>query len=306
MLRETDRFVRFHFPELSIRGAWVHLDETYRALIAGRNYPAAVSHMLGEMASVTALMAGQLKHPGRLTFQMRDPGPISLLVMDCTDKLGLRGTAQWDERYAASLQDPDFPCLNAHADDEETASRLMMTLDAHQFSTPWQSFVPLVGQSLAEAFSHYLAQSEQQPTLLYLAANSTQAAALFLQAMPGADEADADGWNRLTHLFGTLTDRELLQLDPTQLLTTLFPEELISLAPGQSLHHAGERDWTKVRNMLRGLGRDEVDAILREHGAVVIHDELSNHEYRFTPEEALAVFIEPAPETHQHQGQTLH
>ena len=304
MLRETDRFVRFHFPELSIRGAWVHLDETYRALIAGRNYPAAVSHMLGEMASVTALMAGQLKHPGRLTFQMRDPGPISLLVMDSTDKLGLRGTAQWDESYAASLQNPDFPCLNTHADDDDNASRLMMTLDAHQFGTPWQSFVPLIGQSLSEAFSHYLTQSEQQPTLLYLAADETRAAALFLQAMPGADEADADGWNRLTQLFGTLTDRELLQLDPAQLLTTLFPEELISLAPGQSLHHAGERDWMKVRNMLRGLGRNEVDAILREYGAVVIHDELSNQEYRFTPEEALAVFIDPAPETHQ--GQTLH
>ena len=304
MLRETDRFVRFHFPELSIRGAWVHLDESYRALISGRNYPAAVSRMLGEMASVTALMAGQLKHPGRLTFQMRDPGPISLLVMDCTDKLGLRGTAQWDDAVSASLQNPDFQCLNTHANDGENASRLMMTLDAHQFSTPWQSFVPLVGQSLAEAFSHYLAQSEQQPTLLYLAADEQQAAALFLQAMPGADEADADGWNRLTHLFGTLSDRELLQLDPTQLLTTLFPEELISLAPGQALHHAGERDWAKVRNMLRGLGKQEVDAILHEHGAVVIHDELSNQEYRFTPEEALAVFNEPA--VSERQGQTLH
>ena len=310
MLRETDRFVRFHFPELSIRGAWVHLDDTYRALIAGRNYPQAVSHMLGEMASVTALMAGQLKHPGRLTFQMRDPGPINLLVMDCTDKLGLRGTAQWDETFSTQLQNSDFQCLNTHENDEENASHLMMTLDAQQFSTPWQSFVPLVGQSLAEAFSHYLAQSEQQPTLLYLAADDTQAAALFLQQMPGADEADADGWNRLTHLFGTLTDRELLQLDPAQLLTTLFPEELISLSPGQALHHAGERNWDKIRNMLRSLGKTEVDAILREHGAVVIQDELSNQEYRFTPEEALAIFSDTG-ESHSsaannRQGQTLH
>lgn len=306
MLRETDRFVRFHFPELSIRGVWVHLDETYRALIADRHYPAAVSRMLGEMASVTALMAGQLKHPGRLTFQMRDPGPISLLVMDCTDKLSLRGTAQWDDRFATQLQNPDFPCLNTHADDDEHASRLMMTLDARKFSTPWQSFVPLVGHSLSEAFGHYLTQSEQQPTLLRLAANETQAGALFLQAMPGAEEADADGWNRLTHLFSTLTDRELLALDPAQLLTTLFSEELISLAPGQALTHAGERDWTKVRNMLRGLGKAEVDSILREHGAVVIHDELSNQEYRFSPEEALAIFTENFPDSAEQQGHTLH
>lgn len=306
MLRETDRFVRFHFPELSIRGAWVHLDDTYRALTAGRNYPPAVGHMLGEMASVTALMAGQLKHPGRLTFQMRDPGPISLLVMDCTDQLGLRGTAQWDPTLATQLQDPAFPCLNTHASDDDTRSRLMMTLDAQQFSTPWQSFVPLVGQSLSEAFGHYLTQSEQQPTLLMLAADDTQASALFLQKMPGADDADADGWNRLTHLFGTLTEPELLQLDPAQLLTMLFPEELISLAPGQALHHAGERNWDKVRNMVRGLGKAEVDAILQTHGAVVIHDELSNQEYRFTPEEALALFSDKSSDNNPRQGQTLH
>ena len=309
ILRETDRFVRFHFPELSIRGAWVHLDDTYRALTAGRNYPAAVARMLGEMASVTALMAGQLKHPGRLTFQMRDPGPISLLVMDCTDKLGLRGTAQWDEAFATQLQTPDFQCLNLHGDGVDTASRLTMTLDAQQFSTPWQSFVPLVGQSLSEAFGHYLTQSEQQPTLLALAANDTQAAALFLQTMPGAEEADTDGWNRLTHLFGTLTEQELLQLDPAELLTRLFPEELISLAPGQALHHAGERNWDKVRNMVRSLGKEEVDAILREHGAVVIHDELSNQEYRFTPNEAVALFDEDSALSNtgrRHGNQTLH
>ena len=124
MLRETDRFIRFHFPELSIRGAWVHLDDSYRALCTGRNYPAAVSHMLGELASMTTLMAGQLKHPGRLTFQTRDPGPISLLVMDCTDKLGLRGMAQWRPEYLSELQNPKTPCLNRQDGSDE--SRLVV------------------------------------------------------------------------------------------------------------------------------------------------------------------------------------
>ena len=301
MLRETDRFIRFHFPELSIRGAWVHLDESYRALCTGRNYPAAVSHMLGELASITTLMAGQLKHPGRLTFQTRDPGPINLLVMDCTDKLGLRGMAQWRPEYLEALQDPKAPCLNRHEAGEE--SRLVMTLDTHQFSTPWQSHVPLVGQSLAEAFAHYLMQSEQQPTELYLAANGEQAAGLFLQKMPGADEMDADGWNRLCHLLGTLTDEELLSLDPAPLLTRLFPEELISLAAGQAVTHAGERNWDKVRDMLRSLGQPEVESILKEHGAVVINDDLSNLEYRFSAEDIAAIF---APSSATTAGQTLH
>lgn len=93
-------------------------------------------------------------------------------------------------------------------------------------------------------------------------------------------------------------------------MTRLFPEELISLAPGQALHHAGERNWDKVRTILRNLGKDEVDAILREHGAVVIHDELSNQEYRFSPEDALAIFAKSDDENsnvaNERRGQTLH
>ena len=40
-------------------------------------------------------------------------------------------------------------------------------------------------------------------------------------------------------------------------------------------------DEGKVKDMLRGLGREEVEAILAEKGVVVIRNEICNHEYRF-------------------------
>jgi len=36
-----------------------------------------------------------------------------------------------------------------------------------------------------------------------------------------------------------------------------------------------------VKDMLRGLGRQEVESILAEKGEVVIRNEMCNHEYRF-------------------------
>lgn len=303
MIREHDRFVRFHFPELSIRGAWVHLDDSFNALCTGRSYPLAVEQMLGELACITTLMAGQLKHAGRLTFQMRASGPINLLVMDCTDSLGIRGTAQWREEFIKELINPASQCLNRAETGEE--SRLVMTLDAHKFSTPWQSHVPLIGQNLSEAFAHYLTQSEQQSTLLKLTACKHSASGLFLQKMPGADELDEDGWNRITHLFNTLTNKELLELEPSVLLTRIFPEELINLAPGQIIHHAGERNWGKIHNMLRNLGRIEVEEILNEQGEIIIHDDLSNIEYRLNKEDVAALF-KTSDEEISPPSQTLH
>ena len=41
------------------------------------------------------------------------------------------------------------------------------------------------------------------------------------------------------------------------------------------------KDWEKVRHMLLTLGREEVYAALQENSAIVIRDDLSNHEYRF-------------------------
>ena len=40
-------------------------------------------------------------------------------------------------------------------------------------------------------------------------------------------------------------------------------------------------DEEKVKDMLRGLGRGEVESILAEQGEVVIRNEMCNHEYRF-------------------------
>jgi molecular chaperone Hsp33 len=40
-------------------------------------------------------------------------------------------------------------------------------------------------------------------------------------------------------------------------------------------------DEDKVKDMLRGLGRAELESILAEQGEVVIRNEMCNHEYRF-------------------------
>ena len=85
---------RFLFEGLDIRGAVVHLGDTWQQMQADRNYQPTVAQLLGETAAVTALIAGQLKQPGRLTLQLRGNGPIQLLVLDCNEQLQMRGMAR--------------------------------------------------------------------------------------------------------------------------------------------------------------------------------------------------------------------
>ena len=37
--------------------------------------------------------------------------------------------------------------------------------------------------------------------------------------------------------------------------------------------------------MIRSLGRDDAETILREHGEILIRDDICNHSYRFSAED---------------------
>jgi len=279
---------RFLFEGLDIRGAVVHLGDAWQFMQADRNYQPTVAQLLGETAAVTALIAGQLKQPGRLTLQLRGNGPIQLLVMDCNEQLQMRGMARSNP---VVLPAPVPELLGAHQ-----GGQLMMSLDLPTARQPYQSYVPMVGDSIAAIFEHYLEQSEQQPSRLFASASPRAAACLFLQKMPQADQHDPDGWTRISQLAATVKTGELLELDAEALLGRLFHEEIeaggIRIYEPQTVVYHCPEDWTKVRDMIRSLGRADAEIILAEHGEILIRDDICNHEYRFSPEDVARLFDE--------------
>lgn len=286
-----DCVIPFLFEHLDIRGAWVSLDQTWAGLTRGRDYPAPVAHLLGEMAGVTALISANLKQPGRLTFQLRGDAPqaqtVELLVMDCDEQLRMRGMARWQ----GDRLPEDAPALLGHG-------KLVLSLDTVGMRQPYQSVVPLEGASLAAIFEHYLTRSEQQPTRLALASDAMRATGLFLQRLPGADEKDPDGWNRIQHLLETLKPAELLALPATDLLRSLFPEEDIRVFDPRPVTHHCPQDWEKIHTMLKSLGREECDAILRDHGQIHVRDDICDLDYHLDAQAVAALFEPPSSTVH--------
>jgi molecular chaperone Hsp33 len=200
------------------------------------------------------------------------------MIADCTADLKIRGMV----RYRAS----EAPTERALFGD----GRLALTLEDEGSGQVYQSLVPLEGDTLAGIFEHYLAQSEQLPSFLRLYADDQAACALLLEKLPAADQRDADGWNRVTQLAATLTLAETIGAQPYALLTRLFPEELLRVFRLSAVSYHCPRDEEKVKSVLRGLGREEVESILAEKGEVVIKNEMCNHEYRFDRAAVEAMF----------------
>lgn len=269
----------FLFEALDVRGAWVRLDDAWREMIAGRDYAGPARDLLGQLAAATTLIAANLKQAGRLTFQLRGNGDVSLLVMDCDEQLRLRGMARAEPGIApGSLQ----TLLGEGA--------LTLTLDTADMREPYQSHVPIEGDTLATAFEHYLAQSEQLPTRLWLAAGPDAAAGLFLQALPGAHARDADGWNRVQTLADTVRAEELLELGAIKLIERLFTEEDVRVYDPRPVSYFCPYDPAKIHAMLRGVGRAECEAILGEQGEIRVHDDICNHEYVLDAAAVAALF----------------
>jgi len=300
-----DNYVsRFIFEELDICGALVHLGSAWRDMHSQRDYPPRVQHLLGEMAVVSGLMGNLLKTAGRLTFQARgeesegrlEPGAghVSLLVVDCErradeEALLIRGMARCQG-------DPGGRPLREVLGD----GQLLFSLQSEVADMPYQSYVSLAGDSMAQIFEQFMAQSVQQETRLWLSADDQHACGLLLQTLPPRARettVDADGWSRVQQLAATIRPVEL-RLAPEELLGRLFPEDDIRLFAARPLAYYCPRDEDKVRCMLLSLGRDEVAEVLAEQGEIVIRDDICNHEYRFGP----AILDELFPSA----GQTLH
>lgn len=297
MSKHASSFVQgFLLEALDIRGAVVRLEDVWQALQRGRHYPAEVADLLGQMCAVAAVVAGNLKQPGRLTFQVQGHGPVGLLVVDCSDTLNMRAMAR------ADADTRGLSGLGELIGD----GRLQLTLDAPSMREPYISIVPLEGENIASVFEHYLQQSEQQPAGLWLACSPSSAAALFLQKLPGADALDADGWDRVRTLAATVKAEELLELSADSLLSRLFVEERVRLFDARAVEHEWPRDPVKITSMLRALGEEEVRQMLAEHGEVVVRDDLSNHTYHFDATDIDALFSSENTPAGSPHSPTLH
>lgn len=278
---------RFLLENLDIRGAIVHLDSVWQDILSGRNYPDPVTHLLGEMSAVTLLLSENLKQTGRLTIQLTGNGPVSMLVLDCTENLQLRGMA----KCARQIETDSVPELLGHG-------QLILTLDMLSMRETYQSIVPLNGGTIAEIFEHYFNQSEQLQTRMFLITTGSAIFGLLLQKLPNADLLDPDGWTRAEALAATIHEHPLFELPVEEILVRLFYQETIRIFDARHVQYGCQANPAKIYAMLRSLGREEVDAILQEFGEVVIHDDICNREYRLDALAVDAVFRDAGPTIH--------
>lgn len=284
----SDTLTRFVFEDAAVRGALVNLDDTVRAVLGCHTYPPPLQRVLAELCAAAALLASTLKFNGSLIVQLQGDGPVRLLVVECTDALDLRATAQWDavrtEALGADASLADLAGGPAHG-------RLVMTLDPKGAGQIYQGIVALESGSVAGLIEHYLAASEQLASRMVLAVRGTAAAGLIVQRLPGASDEDAFTWSRVRSRLDAVAPDALLAGGVEERLRTLFPHDDLRVFAPRAAQARCSCSRERVANALRIAGAAEVESILAERGDVEVTCEFCNRRYTFAPEEARAVFV---------------
>ncbi|MGH8808573.1 MAG: Hsp33 family molecular chaperone HslO [Noviherbaspirillum sp.] len=305
-----DTLQRFIFENAAVRGELVEISDTWQQVQARHNYPTPVQTLLGEMVAAAALLSANLKFDGMLIMQMHGDGPVRLLVVECDSELRLRATA----KLAPDATIPDDANLtqlvNAHGH-----GRFVITLDPKDKlpgQQPYQGIVPLDGDSVAVVIENYMLRSEQLDTKLWLAADQNVSRGLLLQKLPGEGGIDApvtdeaETWTRVAMLAATLRREELLSTDINTLMHRLFWEETIRLFEPRHPGFYCSCTREKVGNMLKMLGKQEIDSALADLGKLAINCDFCGQHYEFDQIDCAQLFATEHPSAVQQASGLKH
>ena len=290
----TDTLQKFLFEGAPVRGELVELSTTWKQVLTHRRYPVAVQNMLGQMLAAAALLSANLKFNGVIVMQIHGDGPVKLLVVECDAELRLRATAKLTENAVVADDALLTEMVNVHGQ-----GRFVITLDPKDKlpgQQAYQGIVPLDGASVATVIENYMMRSEQLDTRLWLAANGTVSRGVLLQKLPnhGGTEVpvsdDLATWDRSVMLASTLKDEELLNTDIETLMRRLFWEETIRVFEPKHPQFHCSCNREKVGNMLRMLGRPEIDEAITELGKLEIDCDFCGQHYAFDKVDCAQLF----------------
>ncbi len=281
-MQSQDQLQRFIFEHADIRGSIVRMEKSFQQIIQQRDYPPKVRQLLGEALISTLLLADSIKFEGRLSLQFQGDERLSMLLVQCDHQLQIRGFA----RFSEHLNDEDYEQAFLNG-------QLALTISPDKSTQAYQSLVPINSSSMAENLMYYFAQSEQLSTRIWLTAGEKQAAGMMLQLLPeqGSQERE-EFWEYATVIGQTVTDKELLSLDNATLLHRLYHETELRLFDARPINFKCQCSQEKMREVLRVLGEEEAQQLLKEQKTIQINCDFCNQQYDLDSIDVAVIFKE--------------
>ena len=288
MHNSKDTLHRFIFEDTDIRGNYVKLNHTIEEATQHQALPQNIHIALGELMIASSLLASTLKLDGSLTLQIQTNGPLKLLIAECNENLGIRGTVKWNG-----------PIESIAPIDLIKEGHFIITLIQKNAKTPYQGIVPMEGNSISELLENYMLRSEQIQTKLWIHSQENIFHGLLIQKLPFNSSAEALDHDAMTSAWEDIAmsaDKSFKTIHPeleaSKILQTIFSSETIRLFDPSYPNFACSCSKKSVENMLRLIGKKECESIIEEQSSITIHCDFCNECYKYSEDEVKFIFNE--------------
>ncbi len=289
-MSNRDSVQRFLFENTDIRGERVVLQSSFDKALAAHNYPNPIREILGELTAAAVLLSNTLKFSGVMSLQAKGTGPLSLLMVECTDQKSFRALARW----SGNVEGEGLEALLGQG-------QLVITVDPDK-GQRYQGIVPLNQPTLSKCLEHYFSQSEQLPTQVWLASDGIKAAGMLLQGLPVSTEKSLysreEAWARLCALTNTVSDSELLNLDSETLLHRLYNEDDVRLFDSEVVCFQCNCSRDRSANIIQSIGKEEAESVISEQGRIAMDCQFCNQQYVFSALDVANIFSKDDVQIH--------
>lgn len=244
-----------------------------------------VSAALGRMLTGTLLLGAALKDFDRLTTKIDASGPIGGITAEATIGGTVRGYVKNPLAEIPSKQNGKFDVSGIIGGGTFYVIR-EAGFEVGLHREPYVGSVPVVSGEIAEDFAYYLAKSEQIPSAVLLGVllqNSEPfvraSGGLMLQMMPGANEHHITMIEDTISRLPSLTEMMAEGLEPKEIAERALGDFELEVLEQREVAFACNCSIEKTFRMIEALGREEVEAMLREDRGAKITCGFCNEAY---------------------------
>ena len=295
-----DQIVKVLFSDRNCHAEVIHLSQCWQNISRNQKLAAPVRNMLGELTCAALMIACNLKFEGAVVLQIQGAGPVRLALVEVRNGLAVRATAQLSVRPEDIPENATFKDL-VNCDGTGRCAMILDPKGRAASEQPYQSVVPLTGDTVAQTMESFLTQSDQLQTKLWLAADSETAGGVLVQhvANTGGQGGNAsmspeESLKSVAVYAETVTREELLREDAMTLARHLFwelnPVVTKNLKPFFKCRCSADG----IRHIVKSLGRAEAESIIAEKGVIEVTCSFCGSVYKMDGIDVATLFSDQA------------
>ena len=282
----ADSIIRVLAKDVPVKASAITArDMVERARQIHRTLPVATA-ALGRALMACSMMGNQLKEEkGSVTLQIKGAGPLGRITVVSDSSGNARG-------YVQNPQ-VDLPLKGPAKLDVGSAVGLpgaLTVIKDLQMKEPYVGTVPLVSGEIAEDVTSYFAESEQIPTacalgvLVEVDQSVLCAGGYLIQLLPGADHGVISAIEQGIQTVGPVTEALRSGADARALLEQVLGAFELEVLAQEPVEYRCYCSRDRVTRALISMGREELEALIREQGKAELTCQFCDQAYHYSRE----------------------